>query len=617
MSSGGRNPTLEDGVTCSVCLDPYDEGERRPLMLPACGHTFCHVCLAGIMAKGRSNSVCPACRRPQLVQAVQDLPVNYSLLDVIRRKDHVGPSSSPSSRQDNCLEHKARLAFWCLSCEVAACGECLFDAHPTGVQHNVVRIQEQMTNLLEMMKIRSNRVFTQLVQVAEENITELKLAFITLVEHLRQRRAIDRLLKEAERERSYAKGAEDLASVTSVHQALVNIQREFEKARITTATQVSVANRVGKSLSSSDESGSQASSTSLSPAHVKTDLLEDLQTTLKLADKPATLQDPDVLDTSSYSPTRSITPLEDAEAELTPDPLLLSKPSPPAQPGGVADEMLQIFASSPVPDHTASPVSTPATSPPTEPRHRLRPTPTKSARPTQISSATKSTQTGGPRLRQPGESPEWTSELCGVLNGNWTSGRMTLERRGLHVYSLKPLKEKCDIFLNLSVVCASMSLETPLVFLDLKDGDEALGRVYIILQTQYRRAQQFVSLCLGDRGPSYQGSYFHSVLRRGNVGEGLIGGDYEGKAGKGGAAIFDGIEDKQEVPKRCEKGMVVCASLRSETAAQFLISVKDGPRPRMVFPFGRVCEGLDVVDAACRRPAFSVSVADCGLVLPV
>lgn len=78
----------------------------------------------------------------------------------------------------------------------------------------------------------------------------------------------------------------------------------------------------------------------------------------------------------------------------------------------------------------------------------------------------------------------------------------------------------------------------------------------LLRQIHYRRAQQFLSLCLGDRGPSYVGSYFHSVLRRGDSGEGLAGGDYEGKAGKGGAAIMEGIEGQQEVAKRCEKGMV-------------------------------------------------------------
>ena len=61
---------------------------------------------------------------------------------------------------------------------------------------------------------------------------------------------------------------------------------------------------------------------------------------------------------------------------------------------------------------------------------------------------------------------------------------------------------------------------------------------------------------MGEKGPSYRNSLFHSVLRRGGGGEGLVGGDYEGKMGKGGAAIFGSVQGEEEVAKRCERGMV-------------------------------------------------------------
>lgn len=54
----------------------------------------------------------------------------------------------------------------------------------------------------------------------------------------------------------------------------------------------------------------------------------------------------------------------------------------------------------------------------------------------------------GPWVRRPGEAVEWESGVCGVLSGSWTSSKVTLEPRGLHVYCLKPMKEKCDLFLN-------------------------------------------------------------------------------------------------------------------------------------------------------------------------
>lgn len=75
-------------------------------------------------------------------------------------------------------------------------------------------------------------------------------------------------------------------------------------------------------------------------------------------------------------------------------------------------------------------------------------------------------------------------------------------------------------------------------------------------QGHLRRAQHFLSLCVGDKGPSYRKSLVHSVLRRSGAGEGLVGGDYERKAGKGGAAILAGMDDEEGVAKRCERGMV-------------------------------------------------------------
>ena len=45
--------------------------------------------------------------------------------------------------------------------------------------------------------------------------------------------------------------------------------------------------------------------------------------------------------------------------------------------------------------------------------------------------------------------------------------------------------------------------------------------------------------------------------------------------------------------------------------------VRDGPRNKSVFPFGRVTKGMSVVEEACRRPAMTVGVAECGWVLPV
>lgn len=238
-----------------------------------------------------------------------------------------------------------------------------------------------------MVKIRSSRVVTQLVEVAEENITEVKLAFLSLVEHLRQRRAIDKLLREARQARTCAKGAEDLTSVTAVHQVILDVQREFEKAQITTPTRVTLANPMCKSSNGSQSNGFKTSATSRAPEDAKTAFLEDPhQTTPEATDRPAS----QVLDTSIHLPTPMIMPSANTKSKLKLD----LKPDLPAKPVfGTQATVMPVSEASSSPYHTTSPVSTPATSPaPTPPGFPS--TPTKSARQTQQSSKTQSTQTG-------------------------------------------------------------------------------------------------------------------------------------------------------------------------------------------------------------------------------
>lgn len=559
---------LDGGLSCSVCMEGYTEEERRPLMLPACGHTFCKQCMSIIMATNgeRGNFLCPTCRRPQPLRAVEDLPVNYSLLEVARREALSLPSSSATCSNahfkhenlkpgESCSEHGSRLAFWCVSCEVAACGECLFDKHPRPT-HDLLRLQDHLHILQENMRVRAVRLVSQLVSAMEENTAGVRAALVVLVECLRQRKALDKLVRQARTTREAAKAARDFGDVTSIRDTIEAIQKEFQEAGITTISRVCV---------SSPSSPSSSSSLSLPSAHMESFPVTDPQST-----PPGDLHLPKEM-TSERSPPANNPEMPDNSSSLSPDSPLAS-----ATP----------IASPPLPAATLASSSPPWDAPNT-------PSP------------------------PPGVPPTWPPLLCGVLSGNWTSSRMNLEPRGLHIYALRPMKDKCDLFVNMRVVSGLAPLEAPEVFLDLHDGNDALGRIYITLQSHLRRAQQFLSLCVGEKGPSYRDSLFHSVLRRSGAGEGLVGGDYEGKLGKGGAAIFAGVDGEEEVAKRCERGMVVRGSSRADMAAQFCIMVRDGPRNKTVFPFGRVSKGLSVVEEACRRSALSVGVAECGWVLPV
>jgi hypothetical protein len=50
MNSTGQK-SLDDVLCCDICTEPYDDKLHRPLMLPACGHTFCRWASWGLLCK--------------------------------------------------------------------------------------------------------------------------------------------------------------------------------------------------------------------------------------------------------------------------------------------------------------------------------------------------------------------------------------------------------------------------------------------------------------------------------------------------------------------------------------------------------------------------------------
>ncbi|XP_068247340.1 uncharacterized protein [Palaemon carinicauda] len=73
-----------DILKCHVCLGSYNDSSHRPLLLPACGHTFCASCLENLQKQSRVN--CPECRKPNAIQPVSSLPVNYVVLNLEQAK---------------------------------------------------------------------------------------------------------------------------------------------------------------------------------------------------------------------------------------------------------------------------------------------------------------------------------------------------------------------------------------------------------------------------------------------------------------------------------------------------------------------------------------------------
>ncbi|KAG7158873.1 Peptidyl-prolyl cis-trans isomerase F-like 2 [Homarus americanus] len=114
---------MDDLLTCTVCCEQYHEKARHPVLLPRCGHSFCRPCVAFLVKNG--CVICPSCRMDQRVETADHLPTEFSLLAI-------------TSVQQVTKRHDVKLSFWCKTCSEAACGECLFEDHPTH-SHNVLK----------------------------------------------------------------------------------------------------------------------------------------------------------------------------------------------------------------------------------------------------------------------------------------------------------------------------------------------------------------------------------------------------------------------------------------------------------------------------------------------
>ncbi|XP_068230882.1 E3 ubiquitin-protein ligase TRIM13-like [Palaemon carinicauda] len=160
--------------------------------------------------------------------------------------------------------------------------------------------------------------------------------------------------------------------------------------------------------------------------------------------------------------------------------------------------------------------------------------------------------------------------------------------------------------------------ENPHVYLQLSANGKNLGRLEIRLWGHLRRAQNFLALCLGTFGPSYKGSRFSYVAKRGEPGERLIGGIYETEEGYTGYQVIEGLEWRGEYSGPMRAGVIGGSRGRQPRYNScFCISTTDYPKAKSYCPFGEVVSGLEVAKEAVRYdPISEVMIADTGLVPP-
>ncbi|CAL4102114.1 unnamed protein product [Meganyctiphanes norvegica] len=158
-----------DFLDCKVCHVPYDEEEHRPRHAP-CGHEYCTMCIKALIKA--SIFMCPKCRQKNKVDAAEDMPVNFGLIDVVRAfKTKSIPlaketeSRLPRATNDEvCNMHGKSLGHWCRKCQLWLCNECL-EHHTSSLGCST----EVATKIMDEMKEKNSKDTDVLLSIFEDD----------------------------------------------------------------------------------------------------------------------------------------------------------------------------------------------------------------------------------------------------------------------------------------------------------------------------------------------------------------------------------------------------------------------------------------------------------------
>ncbi|CAL4230361.1 unnamed protein product, partial [Meganyctiphanes norvegica] len=118
---------------CIVCFSRYDDKEQRPRVLH-CGHTLCSKCLKTAI---RGNTkMCPKCIQKYSALNVKDLPVNFSLENMMK-------SANTSDKLPECAEHQLLVSHRCFTHKAWVCQSCLKEDHSSEAC-TIITINEQL-----------------------------------------------------------------------------------------------------------------------------------------------------------------------------------------------------------------------------------------------------------------------------------------------------------------------------------------------------------------------------------------------------------------------------------------------------------------------------------------
>ena len=158
-----------------------------------------------------------------------------------------------------------------------------------------------------------------------------------------------------------------------------------------------------------------------------------------------------------------------------------------------------------------------------------------------------------------------------------------------------------------------------IVFLEISMDDRKLGRIEIELYNDITpiTAENFRSLCVGDKGLTYKGCNFHRIIPRFM----LQGGDITNFNGTGGTSIYGRyFNDENFILKHNAPGILSMANAGPNTgSSQFFITTVATPwLDGKHVVFGKVINGMNIVKIVESKGSNTgkthgtISIVDCG-----
>ncbi|XP_045200082.2 tripartite motif-containing protein 59-like [Mercenaria mercenaria] len=125
-----RTTSIEHHVTCSICMDLYND----PLALP-CLHSFCRRCIQGLFSSALVFK-CPECRADVKLgpKGINELPKNFQLAGIVdsyRSENDISRETNSRTRNDRpfCTHHRMTCQLMCTVCKIQICLRCVVEKH--------------------------------------------------------------------------------------------------------------------------------------------------------------------------------------------------------------------------------------------------------------------------------------------------------------------------------------------------------------------------------------------------------------------------------------------------------------------------------------------------------